>query len=64
MNFSRAGLLQHSKVLKRPGVLHSDFMVWIFVLALAIVTLITIAVVITQGWLAASANPVDSLKNE
>ena len=38
--------------------------IWIFVLALAIVTLITIAVVITQGWLAASANPVDSLKNE
>ena len=38
--------------------------IWIFVLALAVVTLITIAVVITQGWLAASANPVDSLKNE
>jgi hypothetical protein len=38
--------------------------IWIFVLALAVVTLSTIAVVITQGWLAASANPVDSLKNE
>ncbi len=37
---------------------------WIFVLALAIVTVITLLVVITQGWLAASANPVDSLKNE
>ena len=37
---------------------------WIFVLALAIVTVITLVVVITQGWLAASANPVDSLKNE
>ena len=38
--------------------------VWIFVLALAIVTVITLLVVITQGWLAASANPVESLKNE
>jgi hypothetical protein len=28
------------------------------------VTVITLLVVITQGWLAASANPVDSLKNE
>ena len=37
---------------------------WMFVLALAIVTVITLLVVITQGWLAASANPVDSLKNE
>lgn len=38
--------------------------VWLFVLSLAIVTVITLAAVITQSWIAASTNPVDSIKAE
>ena len=37
---------------------------WLFLLALAVVLLVTLAVVALQAWRAASANPVDSLKNE
>ena len=38
--------------------------VWIFLIALLAVATITLAVVTLQGWRAANANPVDSLKNE
>ena len=38
--------------------------VWIFLVALLAVAAITLAVVTLQSWRAASANPVDSLKNE
>ena len=38
--------------------------VWIFLVALIAVTAITLAVVTLQSWRAASANPVESLKNE
>jgi len=38
--------------------------VWIFLAALALVAAITLAVVTLQSWRAASANPVESLKNE
>ena len=38
--------------------------VWIFVVALLLVAAITLAVVTLQSWRAASANPVESLKNE
>ena len=38
--------------------------VWIFLVALLVVAAITLAVVTLQSWRAASANPVDSLKNE
>ena len=38
--------------------------VWIFLVALIAVAAITLAVVTLQSWRAASANPVDSLKNE
>ena len=38
--------------------------VWIFLVALLAVAAITMAVVTLQSWRAASANPVDSLKNE
>ena len=38
--------------------------VWIFLAALLAVAAITLAVVTLQSWRAASANPVDSLKNE
>ena len=38
--------------------------VWIFLVALALVAAITLAVVTLQSWRAANANPVDSLKNE
>ena len=38
--------------------------VWIFLVALLTVAAITLAVVTLQSWRAASANPVDSLKNE
>ena len=38
--------------------------VWIFLVALLAVVAITLAVVTLQSWRAASANPVDSLKNE
>ena len=38
--------------------------VWIFVVALLLVVAITLAVVTLQSWRAASANPVESLKNE
>ena len=38
--------------------------VWIFLMALLTVAAITLAVVTLQSWRAASANPVESLKNE
>ena len=38
--------------------------VWIFLVALLAVAAITLAVVTLQSWRAASANPVESLKNE
>ena len=38
--------------------------VWIFLVALLAVAAITLAVVTIQSWRAASANPVESLKNE
>lgn len=38
--------------------------VWLFVLALVIVIGITLITVVLQAWMAASANPVESLKNE
>ena len=38
--------------------------VWIFLVALIAVAAITLAVVTLQSWRAASANPVESLKNE
>jgi putative ABC transport system permease protein len=38
--------------------------VWIFIVALLAVAAITLAVVTLQSWRAASANPVESLKNE
>ena len=38
--------------------------VWLFVLALVIVVGITLITVVLQAWMAASANPVESLKNE
>ncbi len=38
--------------------------VWIFVTALILVAAITVAVITLQSWHAASANPVESLKNE
>jgi ABC-type antimicrobial peptide transport system, permease component len=38
--------------------------VWIFLVALLAVATITLAVVTLQSWRAASANPVESLKNE
>ena len=38
--------------------------VWIFLAALSLVAVITLAVVTLQSWRAASANPVESLKNE
>jgi len=38
--------------------------VWIFLVALALVAAITLAVVTLQSWRAANANPVESLKNE
>ena len=38
--------------------------VWLFVLAFAAVLVITLAAAFTQTWLAASANPVDSIKDE
>ena len=38
--------------------------VWIFLVALLTVAAITLAVVTLQSWRAASANPVESLKNE
>ena len=38
--------------------------VWIFLMALLTVAAITLAVVTIQSWRAASANPVESLKNE
>jgi len=38
--------------------------VWIFVVAFALVAAITLLVVTLQSWRAASANPVESLKNE
>lgn len=38
--------------------------VWLFVLAFVIVILITLVTVVLQAWMAASANPVESLKNE
>ena len=38
--------------------------VWIFIAALAFVAAVTFGVVTLQSWRAASANPVDSLKNE
>ena len=38
--------------------------VWLFVLAFAIVIGITLVTVVLQAWMAASANPVESLKNE
>ena len=38
--------------------------VWIFLVALLAVSAITLAVVTFQSWRAASANPVESLKNE
>ena len=38
--------------------------VWIFLMALMTVAAITLAVVTLQSWRAASANPVESLKNE
>ena len=38
--------------------------VWIFLVALLAVAVITLAVVTLQSWRAASANPVESLKNE
>ena len=38
--------------------------VWIFLVALLAVAVITLGVVTLQSWRAASANPVDSLKNE
>ena len=38
--------------------------VWIFLVALLVVAAITLAVVTLQSWRAASANPVESLKNE
>ena len=37
---------------------------WIFLVALLAVAAITLAVVTLQSWRAASANPVESLKNE
>lgn len=37
---------------------------WIFLVALLAVIAITLAVVTLQSWRAASANPVESLKNE
>ena len=37
---------------------------WIFVVTLALVAAVTVAVVTLQSWQAANANPVDSLKNE
>ena len=38
--------------------------VWIFLVALIAVAAITLAVVTLQSWRAASANPIESLKNE
>lgn len=38
--------------------------VWIFALAFVIVIFITLVTVILQAWSAASANPVDAIKNE
>ena len=38
--------------------------VWLFVLAFVIVILITLVTVVLQAWMAASANPVESIKNE
>ena len=38
--------------------------VWIFLVALVLVVAITMAIVTLQSWRAASANPVESLKNE
>ena len=38
--------------------------VWIFVATLALVVVVTMAVVTLQSWQAANANPVESLKNE
>jgi len=37
---------------------------WIFLVALLVVAVITLAVVTLQSWRAANANPVESLKNE
>ncbi len=42
----------------------SPIPVWIFIVALLAVAAITLAVVTLQSWRAASANPVESLKNE
>ena len=38
--------------------------VWLFALAFVIVICITLVTVILQAWAAASANPVDAIKNE
>ena len=38
--------------------------IWIFLVSLIAVVVITLVVVTLQGWRAASANPVESLKNE
>ena len=38
--------------------------VWLFVLAFVIVIVITLVSIVLQAWMAASANPVESLKNE
>ena len=38
--------------------------VWVFAAALVVVMLITLATVVFQSWKAATANPVESLKNE
>ena len=43
---------------------HAPVPVWIFLMALLTVAAITLAVVTLQSWRAASANPVESLKNE
>lgn len=42
----------------------TNMSVWLFVLALTIVTFITLAAVITQSWIAANTNPVESIKTE
>lgn len=37
---------------------------WVFIVALAIVLLVTLATVIYQSWHAATSNPVNSIRNE
>ena len=48
----------------QPFAFRTNMPAWLFLLALAVVLLVTLAVVALQAWRAASANPVDSLKNE